>query len=492
MLFNQQALLFKGFLNKSSFSNDISQKLKYKVGFVVTPWVFTAVPWYSVVLAVMSKRRGAEPVIIFDNLGFEKNDDEQIPIIEEILDEVSHYIKVIKLNECTTSNILLEKNELEEINRLSHLNTVWKLRTDDYGNEGKELEEYCRGKLIKNAIYIKSFFKNSLLDRIVVPGGIYSMSGLYRFYGKKCGIRVTTFDSGPNTVISGFEDVAAYQMDTKEVVNNIEFLFSDEEILEIKECAKKELKLRQAGKGLVNYQSIDFDLAQMNVKFDVLFPLNIVWDAAALGKHRFFKDSHSWIEETLEFILKQTNATVAVRQHPAESMFKEKYNVIESLSSKYCENNRVVIYSYDKCINTYELLGSTKIVLPHTSTVGIEASILLKKVIIESDCYYSEANFVEKANTKDEYFNLIMQALQKDADNKEESEALLYYYFSQVCGFLRTNFTPQPDDFLVWVKKDFDELLFNEEISILIESFLGEKSLTLLNALKKIRKESQN
>ncbi|MGG1518927.1 hypothetical protein ABE504_26185 [Paenibacillus oryzisoli] len=486
MLFIEQARMFKEFLvNVSPPNRDVSI-IKPKVGFVVTPWLFTAVPWYSITLALLSERMGAEPVIIFDDLGFGKDDEEQIGIIEENLSLVSNYMRIIKLSE-NTSDTFISIEESEEISRLSYLNAVWKSRTDDFGSVGDKISEDLKKRLIENSALIKSFFKKNSFDRMIVPGGIYGNSGLYLFFGKKYGIRVSTYDSGPGSMLAGYEDVAAYQTDTKIIAGNLNDLFSEEDISRMKGYAQQELNLRLTGRSAINYQLKTINSNPTKDNFDILIPLNVVWDAAALGKHRLFKNTYSWVTETLQFLIENTTATVVIRQHPAENMFREKYNLVESLKKKYIESNRVVIYSCEEFVNTYELIKNSSIVLPHTSTVGIEASILKREVIIESDCYYSEASFVYKANSKDEYFKTIVQALQKDADNKLDDDVLLYYFLSQVCGVLRTNFTPQPGDFSLWVEKDINELLLDRNIQKLTKSFISDQQLTLLNAYDKLK-----
>ena len=46
--------------------------------------------------------------------------------------------------------------------------------------------------------------------------------------------------------------------------------------------------------------------------------LNQSFDTAALGRHHVFSSQMEWITETVAWVLKNTDDTVVVRQHPIE------------------------------------------------------------------------------------------------------------------------------------------------------------------------------
>ena len=228
--------------------------------------------------------------------------------------------------------------------------------------------------------------------------------------------------------------------------------------------AVKEHKLRKAGKDTRNFQVVSKASSDRHVKVDILFPLNILWDAASLGRNQFFDSPFYWLRDTIDFLLNSTDAVVGVRQHPRERVFKQfgtGDKLGEYLIKRFGHHPRFYFISCDEKINTYLLIENCKIVLPYTSTVGIEAAMMGKTVILESNVYYNNQPFVLTARSKEDYFQKIKKAYEKKDGaayqsgkgiKNQESGWLLYFLVNKCIGAF-SDFGLDPEDFEKWTQK---------------------------------------
>ena len=78
-----------------------------------------------------------------------------------------------------------------------------------------------------------------------------------------------------------------------------------------------------------------------------------------------------------------------------------------------------------------------------------------------------------------EYFALIGRALagELEVSAAAKRSATLTYYFTQRCAYLRTKFTPVPDDFRAWCATPPAELWAQPELADLREALLTRRPL---------------
>lgn len=493
MNFVESANLFLNLLtnmNLSAIKEQQSQTIPKKVGVVCTPWLFTAVPWYSIFLALLYQFKGYHSYIIWDDMTLLDEEDEkfQNKIISQILEKISNYIEIVKLSELNDSCV--GEIDIKQVDKCSQLNAIIRLKNSASTEQLVWQQQKYKKVLLGNLKKIKTILGFVDFDHILVPGGIYGNSGLFMWAGKQAQIRVATYDSGHGFTIIGTDDVAAYQKDITQIIKSGKFgPFKNAAI----NLAKDELNLRMQGKDRFSFQSIPYANANFEQKFDIVIPLNIDWDAAALGMYKFFDDSYQWLSETVNFILNETTGTVAVRQHPAEKKFASNQHMKLYLEQLFGNNPRFSFFSSNEQVNIYNLLENAQIVLPHVSTVGIEGAILGKHVVLASDCYYSDMPFVKKAASKNDYFAKIKQCLISKVDLLESDieSAWLFYYFSQGCSFIPTDFTPQPNDFVKWVKRPFVDLLNDEIVDMIFTSLSQAIPVALLYSDKLLEKHAK-
>ena len=157
--------------------------------------------------------------------------------------------------------------------------------------------------------------------------------------------------------------------------------------------------------------------------------------------------------------MNNTNATVMVREHPAQSVFKEYIyeNLREKLSIINQYGDRIYLASASDPINTYQYIEKCKVVLPYTSTMGVEAALMGKNVLIHTNVYYKDIGIGYKAYDRKDYFNAIVTCLEhpeKKICNNIENAYLAYYY--QMNNVLNCQYCTH---YTEWMEGSFIQLL---------------------------------
>ena len=160
---------------------------------------------------------------------------------------------------------------------------------------------------------------------------------------------------------------------------------------------------------------------------------------------------------------------------------------MQQIKVKYNNCERFRFISCREEVNSYQLINESGVIIVNTSTIGLESAMMGKRIVTESESYYSDASFVTKCYTEKEYFDsLIKEVERKKALSPEEiKEASIYYGLAQLCSGGKSYFTTQNKDFDVWIKKDFKSIVNNGETKLYIKSLLEKK------ALAKIKYEKQ-
>lgn len=282
--------LFLDFTDRISWNNfpKISQS-NQKVGFVVTPWIFTQVPWYSVTLALLYRNKGCDVSFIWDDLLFndEQGTKQQNFYINNILERLKDHIPTLHLSQMPILPITNEDED--EIRRLAFANAVWATRSSVPSKEMEYFSTMINKNLKQNMPSIYGLVNSTRFDHMVVPGGIFGNSGLYLKAGRKSGSRVATFDSGFGDILIGVDDVAAYQMDISKLLEPDSIFFKSSVKQKAISLALNEFHLRKEGKDIFKSQAQPYSQVLGQFQYDILIPFNIEWDAAQLNKHLFLK-----------------------------------------------------------------------------------------------------------------------------------------------------------------------------------------------------------
>jgi len=490
--------IFEHMLNKISFSNrgesllkffkDISNNLnienvilsKEKICILICNHTFSSSPFYLMTIALMLKTRGNDVQIIWDDIeGLDElyyNHENITAIQNEVIDEILNYmndrfnIEVIKVSKMESED--LNEQDIMELKKLSSVNTISKYRKVFFGLEGEEYKKKCFEILEDGLKKVKGLFKKNKIDKMVSFTGIHKKTGLYTWVARNYNIQIFSYDSSNSDILLTTDGICTHYDHVEKVI--VENKINNDLLKRFIKFAEENFNERLQSENEVNsyvYQKVKYDEKINNYKYDIIVPLNICWDAAALGYESIFESIGEWLIETINYILENTDANVVVRQHPAERFFNSGEDIELELKNRFGDNFRFTYISSDAEINTYSLIKNAKLVLPHTSTIGIESALLNKPVVMATYAYYSNMSFVKKAKSKEEYFSFIKNTLNenpKKISNESLNQAKLCYALMMLDS-IETTFTDI--NMNSWVCESFENLLKNKEVKDILDIF---------------------
>lgn len=444
---------FRRFLWRSALPERI--RSEKPVGIVVLPWVGTGVPWYAVALAIGLAQRGREVMLIWDDTSFPDvpgSVELQNRFIRKMLDEVEGHFAWLRLS----AEQPQPSSEIDEerLRRLGRQNLTWILRGRIPGESDLALAQECQDSLRSTLGVVRGLLRRVTFDSLIVPGGVYSSSCVFLLAGEEHNVRVATYDSRIGSAAICIGGIAAQQQDIPDAFSQLWRAEASQRYTMV-QLAKQEHQLRMEARDLAQFQATPAMGA--GGAAEVLLPLNVDFDSAALGRHYLFDDTVDWVTRTTEFVLRRRSGRVVVRQHPSERRQVERSRLAMGaiLRERFGEDPRLRFVAAEDPVSTYDLLQSASLVLPFVSTIAMEGAALSKPVLIAGRCYYSELGFVWAAASQGEYFDLLERGLEGRLPllPDQVEKAWLCYYLTQVCNRVWTSFTPQPPDFWTWVKQ---------------------------------------
>jgi hypothetical protein len=363
-------------------------------------------------------------------------------------------------------------------------NAIWKMRGESRSGEflGKRPESFRES--CKHLGRIRHLCSTGALDWLLVPGGIWGLSAMYLAIGRQHGVGVSTYDSDPGTLLLAHDGVAAHHADLPESFDRLRAsLRKDPEAEEkLVQMAHAELTRRMEGKDDFGFQNVCAGKANLDFG-SVLIPLNLRWDSAALSRNRLFSNVADWLSAVVRWMELRPQVRLCIRQHPCERVPEVRgTDDVTGVWQQSPARERVTYVAATDPVSSYDLLRTARVVLPYTSTVGIEATMLGLPVIVSTDCYYANLGFVWNAGSIDEYFARLEEALngQLAVSATARRQAALVYLLGQQWAQMRTFFTPTPADFLKWAIMPPEELWDLPEVQDLRDALSSRIPLSFL------------
>jgi len=468
-------------LDPPKHSPDDSPDPNAAIGFLVSPWFSTPVPWYSMALACGLARRGRHVVVYWDDLGFpQRLLDEQRQAIAEVMAVISERVPVTRISSYGAESARGGDDEL--VDRLTALNTTWALRGGTVESDMEKAREREMHRALESTLpRVRSALRESGLESLVVPGGIAGTSGLYLAAASESSIRAATFDVDRGVAQICVDGIAAQSADIPRAFALL--LEASTEVRARAICtARDEFALRARSTDSYGFQLVP-SRTEPGEAFTAVIPMNVEWDSAALGRHIHFADTIEWITTTAAVIL-EAGGTVAVRQHPSErrQLQRSRLDMAAVLRDHFGDDNRVRFVAADDPTNSYDLLSQARVVLPFASTIGIEAAALGKTVIVAGWSCYASLGFVHNPVTRDDYLALVRRAVLTELPllREQEDRAWLCYYLAAVRNRVVTDFTPSQDDFWQWCSRDPHTLFAEPEVADILEALDRDVPISLL------------
>lgn len=450
------------------------------VGIVLMPWLQTAVPLYSIECARQLAARGVPVTLIWDptNLFDCAPSAWEIEQLERVITAIRSEFEVVSISTAKED----ASGAFAFFPELLAENAVQKQRGEDGVAEllaqNPALERDMRAHVAK----VHGLLRERQFDWLYLPGGVWAVSGVYASVATEMGLSITTYDSGPGSLFIGHDGVAAHFCDVAKVTNEVlaETENDPAERRRMSEAAQRQMSIRMRGDDEYRLQPVASSEAVRH-EWDIIVPLNLRWDSAALCRQRLFASVGDWLRQLLTWAEKHPTARIAIRQHPCEKLadFRGTDDFSQLLAQFPGLKGRAIYFSAQDEVNTYDLIAGAKAILPFTSRVGIEAVMLGKPVILGTQCYYGTCGFTANPETVAEYFANLDDALagRLTVSERDRERARVTYYLAEYCLELKTSFTPAPPDYPQWVSEPPQKIWGEPANEDLLESFISRESL---------------
>jgi hypothetical protein len=459
---------------------------------VVLPWLGTSVPWFSIALGAALAAKGAAVTFVVDSSEF---GDQSVRFrfilrcIRRVLSTLPEALDVLELN--AQGAQLIEHDEDPELSRLAKLNLVWARRGEMRGGDGTKYLERTGRQLLKTMQRVTTFLDEHSFDCILIPGGVHGNSGIWTAAARRHGIRCASFDSGGRGLLTVATDGVACQLsDIPRAFGLLKReLESTKEGAFVNDAAAGELQRRMQGIDRFSSQLAETAAVDPALEGSVLIALNSSWDSAALGLHRVFEDGVQWIVETTRFILDNSDARIIVRQHPAERFpgGRSTDDYRRLLRETFGHHPRIRFIAAEDPVNSYELVEKARIVIVHTSTIGVEAALRGKIVVTGSASYYSDLGFVWRARDLQEYRIQIADGLsgRLTVSDAMRADATACYYLTQCCNWISAPLSPEGYD--DWISMRFEDIVASSGVALVCSALRDNVPVSLLAHRERLR-----
>lgn len=435
------------------FSPSQTSKASQAIGILVTPWGETAVPFFSLEIACKLAHEGHYVQVIWDSVDTFGNASRRMEIkqIERVLDEVRRHFTIVSPLDFTPGSTpdpaffpeLLLENAIKKVG-------------GETGAEEFIAEHPAQVDVFRRHIrQVSALLQASDFKWILIPGGAWATGSVYAAVARVLALEFTTFDCGQGSLFVAHNAIAAHFSEIQAGTMALKKMLPADSSLqeEIVSGSQEQLKIRMSGLDDFRLQPIASAGGSGN-SWDILVPLNLRWDSAALCRQNLFPMVGAWLRELLTWLRSHPKVTMAIRQHPCERLpgcaGVDDYGAIVAEYSDLKE--RVCYFAADEIVNSYDLILGAKVVLPYTSRIGIEAAILGKPVILHARCYYGNCGFASTPASRAEYFSQIENALSDNivVDDEAVTAATIAFYLTERHLEVRTLFTPAAADFSTW------------------------------------------
>ena len=454
---------------------------------VVTPWLGSGIPWFSLAIGLMLAARGASVTFVVDHQRFGPGAARHaivLAAIRHVMRRVARRVPVIDLRD--VAPLAADEAARTLAQRLSKLNAIWALRGETSVPGRAAFEARARRQLDAAAGPIAAVLRDAPYDALFVPGGVYGLSGLWVAAARAAGIRVATYDNASyGTWMIAVDGLACHLADVPRAFAQISDRCDADRDEESRALGAADEQIDQRRRGVDAFQSQvkNADRVGDALAGGVLLALNSSWDSAALGPHVVFANNSEWIVETVRHLLATTQVPVIVRQHPAERLAfaytSDDYRAL--LATNFGDHHRLHFIAAEDPINSYELLGRVGTVVVHTSTIGIEAAIFGKPVVTASAAYFADLGFVWRARDLASYHRLLATAVARElvVTAPMQRAARLCFYVTQCCNWVVSPFNPE--EFKGWSRVPLAKFATEPATERMLAAMVRDVPVALLN-----------
>jgi len=440
---------------------------------VVTHWWGTAEPWCMMALALLLQRYHGNTVVLFDDTNINARDVGtrlELAAIGRALRRMplTWYRLSDFEGECPLSP--------EEVSRAARADAIKGYRGEQWSPAQQAHASRVELPLRRAAGRIDAFLAKHPARYLLASTGFQATGGLYPRIAPLHGVRVATLDGNAGSRLVSVNGIAAHLPD---VARTFEIIGELEPWAE--ELTRREWEKRSKGQDRYQYQAVPVGESE-DEPIGPLLPLNQSYDTSAMGRSQLFDGQDDWMMQTVAWLLANTSETITIRQHPVERLWPGNDDYRARLHARFGEHPRIRLYDAWAKVNTYDLVRRAKVVLPHTSSVGMEAVAAGRPVVAEAKSFYTEMGVVTPVETREQYFAQIQDALagRVQVTDEQKRRALACWYLSQICSYVPTILTGYQEDFEQWHKETLDSLGARSDVQMTLEAIETDTPLPLM------------
>lgn len=405
------------------------------------------VAWESVI-ALALRLRGVEPLFFLCGGGLPQCDSKHpyLPIVN-----YAQCYNCMKwgygILDALRLRYILLKEVLKPVEGRKAEETVASLRREDFAafsSDGVPISEFIRPSLsralgrghewpdridtgihrgflvsaAKMLIAVRRLLEEMEPDAIVMTNGLFFAEQLMFEEALRQGIPVITYEKGKHLnhiVMARNRPVVRYEMDEDWSSWRDRPLTSEED-----RSLDESMTSRQEGKVgneplWASMTSGREDLLK-RLSLDPARPIislftNVAWDTSVYGREGAFPNMLSWVVETIRYFADHPTLQLAVRVHPAEVRLPGQLSrpqitpEIQHIFPELPPNVRLVPPGDD--VSSYTLVGLSQALLVYTSTIGLEAAVEGKPVLMAGRVHYAGRGFTFDAGSPEDYRNLL-------------------------------------------------------------------------------------
>lgn len=320
---------------------------------------------------------------------------------------------------------------------------------------------------LSNYLFIKELCSKNHYEAVFFSHGIYCTWGPVAEFCKHSGLRFICYDRAK------VKDTVNFNIDMPSSVWKFDSAWhryknrtlQEHEKLSVKNYLKeRELQTNDVfaynkGERNTSLQEVKRKLSIPENAQVITIYTNLIWDAANLKGEIAFSSPLDCILKTISFFKEKKHIHIVIRPHPAEEVIGTNQTFVSLILEvlKTLPKN-VSIADASLEINSFDMIEISDVNVVHTSTIGLEAALFGKPVVLISDTHYRDKGFTLDAESEEHYFQLIEASLKIKTISKEQMALAEKYFYMMMFLYQKKTCTQHSAGiFQKYMYKNFDE-----------------------------------
>jgi hypothetical protein len=330
----------------------------------------------------------------------------------------------------------LDTFEIEGIHPADHVvrSTLWVTRS---GLATRNIHERLEFReFVESASIVARAFAR-LLDRekpesIVMVSGLFFAESVMCALAEQRGIRVVTYDfpGRPGTVFMSTKEPASFY----DVQDRWDARQSKVPTAAERERVEGDIAARLEGSEALwsGFTSSGSPAPTVEGVTRLAVFTNVSWDTAVALRDMGFQDMFDWLEHVVAWATTRPDVHLDVRAHPGETRvrgFESADLAIDYLAERFPNlPPNIHLHGPESTVDSYALVQASSAVLVYTSTIGLEAALLGRPVLVAADVHYRDKGFTYDVTGPDDLERLLADPSQLTLTPEQHDAALAYAY----------------------------------------------------------------